>query len=516
MPLAGLLAAVLAWRDMLIDTHIHLDYLERLPEALAEARAAGLGGWVVPGVAPAGWPGLMATVVATPGAWAAPGVHPQAAAAGSRSWPRSCASWQTIHGRWRSAKSAWTARPARTAAIQEEVFRQMIGIAREVGRPLLLHMRRAHRAPARTAAQPSGPVEVGGIAHAFSGSLETARQLIDLGFALGIGGVVTFPEARRLHQVVIARTGRMAGAGDRCAGPAAPSPPRSGEPAGVADADRGRGRGTARLDPGGNRPDHHGQCPAGAAPAGTLRRRGVTMTPSHRFSRLELLVGRDGLTRLEHASVAVFGLGGVGSFAAEALVRGGIGRLTLVDFDIIDITNLNRQLHALDGTVGRPKAQVMAERCRAINPAVQVEALQAFYAAENSAELLDRGYDYVLDCIDHISAKLHLIEACLERGLPVISSMGAANKLDSTQVRVADLAHTRTCRLARIIRRELRRRGIHGGLKVVFSTEEFRPLSGGRPSRGGRRRLSGTSRATRQLFGDSAAVRPDHGRRGAA
>jgi tRNA A37 threonylcarbamoyladenosine dehydratase len=123
----------------------------------------------------------------------------------------------------------------------------------------------------------------------------------------------------------------------------------------------------------------------------------------------------------------------------------------------------------------------MAERCRAINPTVQVEALQAFYAADNSAELLDRGYNHVLDCIDHISAKLHLLEACLERRLPVISSMGAANKLDPAQVRVADLAHTRTCRLARIIRRELRRRGIHGGLKVVFSTEEFRPLGGGRP-----------------------------------
>ena len=205
------------------------------------------------------------------------------------------------------------------------------------------------------------------------------------------------------------------------------------------------------------------------------------MTAPHRFSRLELLVGSTGLARLEQASVAVFGLGGVGSFAAEALVRGGVGRLTLVDFDTIDITNLNRQLHALDATLGRPKAQVMAERCRAINPAVRVEALQTFYAAANSAELLDRGYDHVLDCIDHITAKLHLIEACLQRGLPVIASMGAANKLDPTQVRIADLAHTRTCRLARIIRRELRRRGIHGGVRVVYSTEEFRPLGGGRP-----------------------------------
>jgi tRNA A37 threonylcarbamoyladenosine dehydratase len=200
------------------------------------------------------------------------------------------------------------------------------------------------------------------------------------------------------------------------------------------------------------------------------------MSTEHRFSRLKLLVGDEGLERLAAASVAVFGIGGVGSFAAEALVRGGVGRLTLIDFDDICLTNVNRQLHALDGTIGRPKVQVMAERCRAINPAAQVEAIKAFYSAENSPELLDRGYDYVLDCIDHITAKLHLIETCLERDLPVISSMGAANKLDPTQVKVADLFQTGQCRLARVIRRELRRRGIQHGVKVVYSTEEFIPL----------------------------------------
>jgi len=200
------------------------------------------------------------------------------------------------------------------------------------------------------------------------------------------------------------------------------------------------------------------------------------MSAEHRFSRLDLLVGSAGLARLADASVAVFGVGGVGSFAVEALARGGIGRLTLIDFDDICLTNVNRQLHALDGTIGRPKVQVMAERCRAINPAAQIEAIKAFYCADNSAELLDRGYDYVLDCIDHITAKLHLIESCLECGLPVISSMGAANKLDPTQIKVTDIAHTGQCRLARVIRKELRRRGIHGGLRVVYSTEEYRPL----------------------------------------
>jgi tRNA A37 threonylcarbamoyladenosine dehydratase len=196
----------------------------------------------------------------------------------------------------------------------------------------------------------------------------------------------------------------------------------------------------------------------------------------HRFSRMELLVGEQGMSCLAGSSVAVFGIGGVGSYAAEALARAGVGRLTLVDFDDICLTNVNRQLHALDGTVGKPKVQVMAERCRAINPGVQVEAVKEFYEAQSAGELLDRGYDFVLDCIDHITAKLHLIQSCKERKIPVISSMGAANKLDPTKIAVADLFHTQKCRLARIIRKELRRRGIVSGVKVVYSTEEFRPL----------------------------------------
>lgn len=204
------------------------------------------------------------------------------------------------------------------------------------------------------------------------------------------------------------------------------------------------------------------------------------MSNPDRFDRLNLLVGEAGVARLKQASVAIFGLGGVGSYAVEALVRGGIGRLTLIDFDQIDITNCNRQLHAHDGTIGRPKALVMAERCRAINPEVQVEPLQAFYSQENSEELLQRGYDYVLDCIDNVTAKIHLIESCVTRQLPIISSMGAANKIDPTRILIADLAATSKCRLARILRRELRRRSISSGVKTVYSTEEFRPLSDGR------------------------------------
>ncbi len=230
------------------------------------------------------------------------------------------------------------------------------------------------------------------------------------------------------------------------------------------------------------------------------------MSNPDRFDRLNLLVGEAGVARLKQSSVAVFGLGGVGSYAVEALVRGGIGRLTLIDFDKIDITNCNRQLHAHDGTIGQPKALVMAERCRAINPEVQVEPLQAFYSQENSEELLQRGYDYVLDCIDHITAKIHLIETCVARQLPIISSMGAANKLDPTRILIADLADTNKCRLARVLRRELRRRGISSGVKTVYSTEEFKPLTDGR--RENAETEAGHYQAQRAPLGSSSVIPP--------
>lgn len=197
----------------------------------------------------------------------------------------------------------------------------------------------------------------------------------------------------------------------------------------------------------------------------------------HRFSRMQLLMGTEQMARLAHASVAVFGVGGVGSYAAEALTRAGVGQITLVDFDDICITNINRQIHALSSTVGASKVEVMAGRCRDINPDVKVTAIQQFYEVQTAEELLRPGFDYVLDCIDHITAKLHLIETCIRTERPIISSMGAANKLDPTQIRVADISATGKCRLARIIRKQLRKRGIDRGVDVVYSTEEFRPLA---------------------------------------
>lgn len=198
------------------------------------------------------------------------------------------------------------------------------------------------------------------------------------------------------------------------------------------------------------------------------------MSQLHRFSRTELLIGTEGLERLKGAHVALFGLGGVGSYAAEALCRSGVGTITIVDFDYICLTNLNRQLHATTDTVGKAKSEVMAQRMRSINPAAEIIAHKVFYNAENSPQLLDRRYDYVLDAIDHITAKLHLLATCRELGIPVIASMGAAGKLDPAKIAVADISETHSCRMARAVRKLLKKRGVTTGIKTVYSTEEAR------------------------------------------
>jgi tRNA A37 threonylcarbamoyladenosine dehydratase len=197
-------------------------------------------------------------------------------------------------------------------------------------------------------------------------------------------------------------------------------------------------------------------------------------------SRTRLLLGSASLEQLAMTSIAVFGIGGVGSYAVEALARVGVGHLTLIDFDLVAGSNLNRQVHALTTTIGRPKTEVMAERCRLINPEINVHAVTEAYNVDNAARLLDPGYDYIFDCIDLITAKIHLIAACKERQLPILSSMGAANKFDPTAIRVGDLFVTQNCRLCRIMRKELRRRGVAANVDVVYSTEGFRPLESGR------------------------------------
>jgi tRNA A37 threonylcarbamoyladenosine dehydratase len=197
----------------------------------------------------------------------------------------------------------------------------------------------------------------------------------------------------------------------------------------------------------------------------------------HRFSRTELLVGTEGFGRLQNSRVLICGIGGVGSYAAEALGRAGIGQITLVDFDDICLTNINRQIHALSSTVGRSKVEVMAARLVDINPDAEIIPIKAFFSRENAEQLLSCRPDYVLDAIDHFTSKAALITACRELGIPVISSMGAANKLDPTKIHVADIAETRNCRMARSMRKILRKAGINSGVKVVYSTEEHRELN---------------------------------------
>ncbi|RED87685.1 MULTISPECIES: tRNA threonylcarbamoyladenosine dehydratase [Cohnella] len=192
----------------------------------------------------------------------------------------------------------------------------------------------------------------------------------------------------------------------------------------------------------------------------------------HQFSRTELAIGPEGLETLKGSTVAVLGIGGVGGIAAEALARSGIGRIILIDKDVVDITNVNRQVHALTTTVGQPKAELMKERIKLINPECDAIALRMFYTEETYEELFKYPLDYVVDASDTIVYKVHLIKQCLERGIPVISSMGAANKMDPSRFQVADISKTTVDPIARVVRRKLREAGIKKGVKVVFSTEE--------------------------------------------
>ncbi len=191
----------------------------------------------------------------------------------------------------------------------------------------------------------------------------------------------------------------------------------------------------------------------------------------HQFSRNELAIGTEGLDIMKNSTVAILGIGGVGSFAAEALARSGVGRLILVDKDDVDITNVNRQIIALLSTVGRPKVELMEERIRDINPDCEVIALKMFYTEETYEQFFDYGIDFVVDASDTISYKIHLAKECLKRGIPIIASMGAANKMDPTRFKIADISKTHTDPLAKVIRTRLRKEGIHKGVTVVFSDE---------------------------------------------
>ncbi len=192
----------------------------------------------------------------------------------------------------------------------------------------------------------------------------------------------------------------------------------------------------------------------------------------HQFSRTELAIGAEGIQLMKNSTIAVLGIGGVGSIAAEALARNGVGRIIMIDKDIVDITNINRQIHALLTTVGQPKAMLMKERIKLINPDCEAIALNMFYTEETYEQLFEYPLDYIIDASDTIIYKIHLIKECLVRNIPLISSMGAANKMDPTQFKISDISKTSMDPIARVIRQKLRKEGIKKGVKVVFSTEK--------------------------------------------
>jgi tRNA A37 threonylcarbamoyladenosine dehydratase len=191
----------------------------------------------------------------------------------------------------------------------------------------------------------------------------------------------------------------------------------------------------------------------------------------YEFSRTELLIGKRAVEKLADSYVAVFGIGGVGTFAVEGLARAGIGRFMLVDNDNICLTNINRQLHATSLTVGLPKVEVMRDRILAINPLAKVDVSKTFYLPELATSLISPEYNYLVDAVDTVTAKVDLVVQAKERGIPVISCMGAGNKLDPSRLTIADIYSTSVCPLAKVMRKELRKRGVDS-LKVVYTQEE--------------------------------------------
>lgn len=189
------------------------------------------------------------------------------------------------------------------------------------------------------------------------------------------------------------------------------------------------------------------------------------------FSRTELLLGKEAMEKLKNAKVAVFGIGGVGGYVCEALVRSGVGAFDLIDDDKVCLTNLNRQIIATRKTVGKYKTDVMRDRILEINPDARVEVHKCFFLPENADEFPFEEYDYIVDAVDMVTAKISLVMKAQEMNVPIISSMGAGNKLDASQFRVADIYKTKVCPLAKVMRRELKKRGVKK-LKVVYSEEQ--------------------------------------------
>ncbi|WP_343328826.1 tRNA threonylcarbamoyladenosine dehydratase [Polaribacter staleyi] len=189
------------------------------------------------------------------------------------------------------------------------------------------------------------------------------------------------------------------------------------------------------------------------------------------LERTELLVQKEGLEKLKKANILVVGLGGVGSYAAEFIARSGVQKMMIVDGDVFDETNKNRQLTALDSTIGKSKARVLAARLIDINPEIELTVLEEFLSPERAFEIVTKEFDYVLDCIDSITPKVNLIVAARRKKVKIISSMGAGGKLDATKVKIKDIANTKNCTMARVLRKRLKERKVNKGVKAVYSEE---------------------------------------------
>lgn len=188
-------------------------------------------------------------------------------------------------------------------------------------------------------------------------------------------------------------------------------------------------------------------------------------------TRTALIIGEENINKLEQSNILVIGIGGVGSFATEALVRAGIGNITIVDYAEVNITDINRQLPGLNSNLGKDKVEVVKNRLLDINPNLNIRAIKSKFNQESCESILDQSYDYVIDAIDMVSSKILLVEECVKRNINIISSMGMGNKLDPTKLEISDLSKTHTCPLAKVMRKELRDRGIEH-ITVVFSTEQ--------------------------------------------
>lgn len=193
-------------------------------------------------------------------------------------------------------------------------------------------------------------------------------------------------------------------------------------------------------------------------------------TETQEFARSEMLLGKEALKKLQNAKIAVFGIGGVGSYVCEGLARCGVGEFVLIDGDVVAKSNINRQIIALHSTIGKPKADVMRDRITDINPQAKVSVKNIFYTKENGDEIPFDGFDYIIDAIDTVTSKLYIIEKAKKMNIPVISSMGTGNKLDASRFKITDISKTEVCPLARVMRRELKKRGITN-LKVLWSDE---------------------------------------------